>query len=130
MAYDPAYASTPKAALGRLTTANTSRAQTTSDTNIITVFAAGASGSRIDDIAIIAESTTTAGMIRLWIHDGTNNTLWREYTVGAATPSGTVSPWSLYLANLALCLQTGYSLKASTNNTEVFDVWVTRAGDF
>ena len=121
------YAATPKTAVAQVSTANTARDGTGT---LATVFTAGASGSRIDDIAIIATGTTTAGMVRLFLHDGTNARLWREVAVGAVTPSATVSPFSSLLGSLALVLQTGWSLRASTHNAETFNVLVTRAGDF
>lgn len=121
------YAATPRTAVAQVTTANTARDGTGT---LATVFTAGASGSRIDDIAITATGTTTAGMVRLFLHDGTNARLWREVAVIAITPSATVSPFSSLLGSLALVLQTGWSLRASTHNAETFNVLVTRAGDF
>lgn len=121
------YAATPKTAVAQVSTANTNRDGTGT---LATVFTAGTSGSRIDDIAIIATGTTTAGMVRLFLHDGTNARLWREVAVSAITPSATVSPFSSLLGNLALVLQSGWSLRASTHNAETFNVLVTRAGDF
>jgi hypothetical protein len=121
------YAATPRTAVAQATTANTARDGTGT---LATVFTAGASGSRIDDIAITATGTTTAGMVRLFLHDGTTARLWREVAVSAITPSATVSPFSSLLGNLALVLQTGWSLRASTHNAETFNVLVTRAGDF
>lgn len=121
------YAATPRTAVAQLSTANTARDGTGT---IVTVFTAGASGSRVDDLLITATATTTAGVVRLYIHDGTTARLWREVLVSAVTPSTTVSPFSATLNNLGLVLQSGYSLRASTNNAETFNVCVTRAGDF
>jgi hypothetical protein len=121
------YASTPRTAVGQATAANTGRDGTGT---IATVFTAGASGSRIDDITITAVATTTAGMVRLFLHDGTNARLWKEVAVSAITPSGTVSAFTSSLFNQNLILQSGWSLRASTHNAEVFNVAVTRAGDF
>lgn len=127
MAVQPQYAATPRAALGQVSTANTARDGTGT---IATVFTAGASGSRIDDIAITATGTTTAGMVRLFLHDGTNARMLQEVSVGAVTPSATVQAWTQQLLNLALILPSGWSLRASTHNAETFNVTVTRAGDF
>ena len=127
MSVQAQYAATPKTAVAQVSTANTARDGTGT---LATVFTAGASGSRIDDIAIIATGTTTAGMVRLFLHDGTTARLWREVAVSAITPSATVSPFSSLLSGLALVLQTGWSLRASTHNAETFNVLVTRAGDF
>lgn len=121
------YASTPRSALAQVTVANTNRDGTGT---LATVFTAGASGSRIDDICIQSTGTVTAGVVRLFIHDGTNARLWQEILVAATTPSTTVQAWGYTLINQALVLPTGYSLRASTNNAETFNLIVLRAGDF
>ena len=127
MASNAQYASIPASAMAVISAANTARDGTGT---IVTVETAGASGTRIDDIVIIATGTTTAGMVRLFLHDGTNARLWREVPVTAITPSATVQAFTATLSNLALVLQTGWSLRASTNNAETFNICVTRAGDF
>lgn len=126
------YASTPKCGIGQISTANTNRDGTGT---IGTIFTAGASGSRIDAINIKATGTTTAGMIRLFIHDGTNARLLTEVPVMAITPSGTLPSWEAQLNTntmtqvLPLVLPTGYSLRAATNNAETFNV-IALGGDF
>ena len=121
------YAATPRAAVAQVSTANTNRDGTGT---IATVLTAGANGTRVDDITVIATGTTTAGMVRLFINDGTNTWLWQEIPVSAATPSGTVQTFTATLLNQALILPNNFSLRASTNNAETFNVIVTRAGDF
>lgn len=121
------YAATPKTAVAQVSTANTARDGTGT---LATVFTAGASGSRIDDISITAIAATTAGMVRLFLHDGTNARLWKEILVSAITPSATVQVFSAMLNSQALILQAGWSLRASTHNAETFNIAVTRAGDF
>jgi hypothetical protein len=127
MATAAQYAATPRAAVAVVSAANTARDGTGT---LVTVFTAGASGSRIDDIRITAAGTVTAGVVRLFVHDGTNARLLQEVMVTAVTPSTTVETWSFTLLNQALVLPTGYSLRASTNNAETFHIVVTRAGDF
>jgi hypothetical protein len=121
------YAATPRAALGQVSTANTNRDGTGTLASVLT---AGSSGSRIDDIYIAATGTTTAGVVRLFLFDGTNNRLWQEILVTAVTPSTTQQVWNYTLLNQALILPVNYILKASTNNAETFNINVTRAGDF
>lgn len=127
MATTAQYASTVRAAVAQISTANTNRNGTGT---IGTVFTAGSNGSRIDDISIDATGTTTAGVVRLFINDGSTSYLWQEILVSAITPSTTVQVWSYTLLNQALLLPSGWSLRASTNNAETFNVIVTRAGDF
>jgi hypothetical protein len=121
------YAATPRAAHAQVLVANTAR---DGSGTIVTVFTAGSSGSRIDDITIIATGTTTAGMVRLFLHDGSSARLWAEVIVNAITPSGTVQAFNASLLNQSLVLPTGWSLRASTHNAEAFNVIVDRAGDF
>lgn len=126
MSSTASYASVPAPAQGQLTVANTNRDGTGT---LVTILSSAANGTRIDDIAIVAAGTTTAGVIRLFVSDGTNHRLWREVLVTAKTPSTTVDVWSVYMENLALVLKTGWSLRAATHNAETFNVLVTRAGD-
>lgn len=121
------YAATPRCAVGQVSAANTARDGTGT---LATIITAGASGTLIEDIVITATGTTTAGMIRLFEHDGTNARFIREVPVQAAIPSGTVSAFTASLLNLGWILQSGWSLRAATHNTETFNVFVTKAGDF
>lgn len=127
MATSAEYAATPATAFGQVTTANTAR---DGSGTIATILTAGSNGSRIDDIEIVATSTTTAGVVRLFLHDGSNYELWKEILVTAITPSTSVAVWSYLLTDLALVLKNGWSLRASTHNTETFNVICRRAGDF
>lgn len=127
MATSAQYASTVRAAAAQVSVANTARNGTGA---IVTVFTAGANGSRIDDISIDAIATTTAGVVRLFINDGTTSYLFQEILVTATTPSTTVAVWNTTLLNQAIIIPSGWSLRASTNNAETFNIIVTRAGDF
>ena len=127
MATAAQYAATPRNAVGQVSTANTARDGTGT---IATIFTAGSNGSRVDDIWITATGTTTAGVVRLFINDGTNTRLWQEVMVTAATPSTTVQVFNTALFNQALILPNNYSLRASTHNAETFNVIVSRGGDF
>jgi len=125
MATQAQYASVPKVGIGTISTANTNRDGTGT---IGTVFTAGSSGSRIDAINIQATATTTAGMIRLFVYDGTTAHLINEIPVTAITPSGTLPAWAAQLNTntmtqiLPIVIPTGYSLRAATNNAESFKV--------
>jgi hypothetical protein len=127
MATTAQYAATARTAIAQISTANTNRNGTGT---IGTVFTAGSSGSRIDDIYIVATGTTTAGVVRLFVNDGTTSYLWQEILVTAITPSTTVQVFSYGILSQGLVLASGYSLRASTNNAETFNILVTRAGDF
>lgn len=128
MATTPNWTSTPKTGVVSISTANTALDGTGT---IGTVFTAGASGSRIEEIVIKASAATTAGMVRLFIHDGSTYYLFKEVDITAATPSGTVKAfrYDLDLRGTPIFLPANYSLRASTNNAETFKVFAF-GGDF
>ena len=132
MADKAQYAATPKIGIGQISTANTNRDGTGT---IGTVFTAGVSGSRVDTIAVKATGTTTAGTVRLFIHDGVNARLLTELPVVAVTPSATIPTWEVQLNAstmsqlLPFALPTGYSLRASTEKAETFNL-IAFGGDF
>ena|SRR5688572_27780990 len=130
MASAPAFAATPRLSNVAISTANTNRDGTGT---VGTVFTAGASGSRLERIRIMGVGTVTAGMVRLFIHDGSNYKLWKEIAVTATTPSGTVAGWEQEIDcsynGAALLLPASYSLRASTHNAETFHVHAV-GGDF
>ena len=122
-----AYASVPATAMVQISTANTNRDGTGT---IGTLITAPTAGTRVDDIEICAAGTTTAGVVRMFVHDGTNYRLMREILVTGLTPSTTVAAWYTKLANQAIILKSGWSLRFSTNNAETFNIVATRAGDY
>jgi hypothetical protein len=132
MAIQAQYAATPKCGIGQVSVANANRDGTGT---IATIFTAGASGSRIDAINLKAVGTTTAGMIRLFIHDGTNAHLLTEVPVLAVTPGASTPSWGAQLNTntmtqvLPIILPTGYSLRASTEKAETFNI-IALGGDF
>ena len=130
MATAPVFASTPRCAMAQATAANTNRDGTGT---LVTVLTAGATGSRLERVRIVAAGTTTAGVVRLFIHDGTNARLLHEMLVSAITPSTTVQVWSadidMSFNGGSILLPNGYSLRASTHNAETFNV-IAIGGDF
>ena len=127
MAITAQFVATPKVGLATINTANTNL---TGSGTIGTVFSAGANGSRIERCVVKATGTTTAGMVRLFIHNGTAATLLTEIPVAAVTPSGTLPAFETTLVfDGGLVIPTGYSLRASTHNSESFQL-TALGGDF
>lgn len=128
MSTTPNYAFAPRVAVGLLTTANTARDGSGTP---VSVFAAGAGGSRIDLVTIQATgASTTPGMVRLFVHDGTNARLFREVPIPAVTPSGTQPAYNISLdMDGGLVLPSGWSLRATTHLSEAFNV-IAVGGDF
>ena len=112
------YASTPRFGSANLTTADTSL---TAPTTVGTILTAGSSGTRIDYIDIQGVATTVAGLINLFVYDGTNYILWTQVPVIAITSSTTVPAFGANLSSnnnansMPLTLPTGYSLRATTS---------------
>jgi hypothetical protein len=123
MASTPAFAATPKAALAQVSAANTNRDGTGT---IVTVLTAGANGTRIERVKVKAVGATTAGMIRLYLNDGTNTRLLEEALVAAVTPSGIVETFEAEFdfsrPDQMLVLPNGWTLRASTHVAETFNV--------
>ena len=126
MATTPQYASIPKNGAVNIATANTARDGTGTMGTLIT---GSANGTRVDDIYITARATTTAGMIRMFLSDGTNHYMIAELIVTAVTSSATVPAWSQPIMNQGIVLQSGWSLRFSTEKAESFNIAVTRGGD-
>lgn len=128
----PIFTLTPFVASAQVSAANTNRDGTGT---VVTVTAGTTNGRRIDRINIKATVTTTAGMVRLYVDDGTNVRLWKEIPVSALTVSAsaagfetTISPSDPYAPLLVLPSST-YILKASTHNAEAMNVLAT-GGDY
>lgn len=119
MATAPVFVGTPKTWQAALSAANTNRDGTGT---LVTVMSAGASGSRIDKLRAVASGTTTAGVIRYFINDGTNKYLYKERLVTAITPSATVAVFEDEIT-INENIPTGWSLMAGTHNAEAFKVF-------
>lgn len=127
------YASTPKFGSATLTTADTSL---TAPTTVGTIVSAGASGTRIDYIDIQGVATTVAGLINLFVYDGTNYILWQQVPVIAVTSSTTAPAFSAVLSSnnnsniMPLTLPTGYSLRAAASVAQTGVRVTAYGGDF
>lgn len=128
MSASPQFVNTPANPATAVSTANTNRDGTGT---VALLYTAPAGGARIDDIAIKARATTTAGMLRFFLSaDGATFRLWKEINVTAITPSGTVQSFETLLLSLGLVLAAGMRVYCSTHNAEAFDVTVTKGGAF
>lgn len=120
MASKPGFAATPRQGQASIATAETSL---TSPTNVGTVFTAGANGSRIERLRAVGATTTIAGLVNVFLHDGSVYRLIRSIVVGAATPSVTVAPWGSDGSGVisfegGLMLPSGWSLRVATTQAQ------------
>lgn len=120
MASEPAFAVTPRIATANIATANTNRDGTGT---VATLITGASTGTRVAEIVAKARVTTTAGMVRVFLHDGTNFFLFDEISIAAATPSGSVQSIrvSVTYSNLVLP-SASWSVRVSTHNAESIDV--------
>jgi hypothetical protein len=111
----PIFALTPNLgslAGARISTANTNRDGTGT---LGTVCTGGTNGTRVSRVTVKGTVTTTAGMVRLFISDGTNTRLWKEIPVAAITASASVAAFEYILSSPdnepLLVLPSTYTLK-------------------
>lgn len=129
MAASPIFIGSVHRETNTISAANTNRDGTGT---LVTCFTAGSSGSAIFRIRIKAQSTTTAGMIRIFNTFSSVTTLIREIPVTAITPSATVPTWEgelFFNTNEMMVLPSGTTLRFSTNNAEAFTV-IIEGGDY
>lgn len=110
MAADPAFASTVRTGAALLGAAETSLTVPTTTSTIIT---AGASGTKIEEIVVEAVGTTVAGLVYVFLHDGTTYHLFDTIAVTAVTASTTVSPFRASNRYVNLWFPTTWSLRCS-----------------
>jgi len=79
-------------------------------------------------ITICATVTTTPGMIRFFVFDGSNNDLKLEIPVTAVVPSATVAAFTATITPNWI-LAVGNTVKVSTQNAQEFRVTL-EGGDF
>jgi hypothetical protein len=120
MAADPVFAVTPRIAAVNVATANTNR---DGSGTVATLITGAATGTRIAEIVVQARVTTTAGMVRIFLHDGTTFFFFDEVSIAAATVSASVkgTRQSVIYNNLVLP-SASWSVRVSTHNAESIDV--------
>jgi hypothetical protein len=92
---------------------------------IETVITASGNGYDLKSVTVKAIVSTSAGMVRLFLYDGSNTKLFREVPIAATTKSSIARAFASKITfNDGFALKTGWSLKASTENAESFKVIV------
>jgi len=85
------------------------------------IVTGASNGTLIKTVTIKAQVNTTQGMVRLFIYDGTNTKLISEIEIPAVT-KGANDPAFEITIPVDYALKSGWSLKASTENSESFNV--------
>jgi hypothetical protein len=115
MATSPAYAATVNNGSALLGSAETNLQVPVNSSVIVT---AGASGSKFEEIVVEATqttlvATTVAGIVYIFLYDGSTYHLYDAVLVNAVTASTTVAPFRLSRVYNNLVLKTGWSIRAS-----------------
>lgn len=128
MALDPQFYASRGCVVGQISTANTNR-DGTGTGPATAILSGGTNGSRVERIWVKATATTTAGMVRIYLWDGsgTDAKLLDEFAVTAITASASVETWEdgkTYGDTAPITVPSGSSITASTHNAETFNVFV------
>lgn len=120
MASSPAFAVTPRIGAVSIATADSSY---TAPTNFATLISGVSSGTRVSEIVVKNAATSTAALVRIFLHDGTNYYIYDELVVSAATGSATVAQnrTSATYSNLVLP-SASWSIRVSTSVSQTTHV--------
>jgi len=115
MAAAPAFAATINNGAQLLGNAETNLQVPTTTSTLVT---AGASGTKIEEIVLSASATslvatTVAGLVYIFLYDGSTYHLYDTIVVPANTASASLAPWRYSRAYNTLFIKSGWSLRAS-----------------
>lgn len=86
-----------------------------------TVLTGASNGTLIKTVTVKATGNTSQGMVRLFVYDGSNNRLLREIQVPPITASATDPSFEVAF-KMDYILESGFVLKASTQNADPFNI--------
>ncbi|WP_316171029.1 hypothetical protein [Bradyrhizobium sp. SZCCHNRI1058] len=123
MAATPLFIATPQIWQAQVTAANTNRDGT--GTLVTLVTGNTTPGTRLDKIRAQAAGSTTLGIIRYFLNDGTNKRLIKERPVLAVTPSASApafeDEWTLQ--DGLVLPNASWSIMVGTHNGETFNIF-------
>lgn len=112
MASNPVFAATPRSS--GVTTNGTADTSLTSPSSTATVFTAGAGGSKVEQIRFFQIiSTTAAGIVNVFLHDGSTYYPidYYSYSVNSLSTTSQVAPVDFFYPNLVL--PSGWSIRVA-----------------
>lgn len=132
---NPIFVVTPHNEWGKLLTANTAKDGTGT---VVTLFTAGANGSRVEKLTVLPLGTNVQTVLRVFLNNGssngvdTNNSLITEITIPENTVSETAkSNMVTHIFNDGLTLKAGEKLLATIGTTIASGIQATVfGGDF
>jgi len=102
----------------------TARTAITGTTGLTLISASGSFGTRWDRIWLKGTGTTLAGLIDIWIYDGTTSRAYEALPVTVVTASTTVDSFETYHDFTTLVLPSTYSLYCSSQvASQLITVW-------
>ena len=106
-----------------LTSISTANSNLDGSGALSTVLTAGANGTLVKSVIIKAITNTSKGMVRLFVDDNTggNVRLIREIPVPSITKSSVTRTFEVKV-DLNMTLQSGFLVKASTQNSDTFNL--------
>lgn len=128
MATSPVFEAVPRLEPVEISAANTNLRATNTGASggtgtVVTVATGVAAGTEIRRVIVQATQTTTAGMVRLFLFNGTNYRALREIPVTAITVGASTPAFRAEVAFSDLILPSAsWSLVATTHNAETFHV--------
>ena len=111
MASTPQFAATPNA--GSVLVPATADTSLTAPSNVATVWTAGASGGKIEEIICQGVGTTVAGVVNIFRHDGSTYHLVDQFLVTAVTSSTTAVAYRLNKTYENLLLNASETLRCT-----------------
>lgn len=112
MAVAPAYAATPVAWTGLVPAVQDT--SWTAPSHVSTLGSAGASGTKITEIDVIPAGTVVAGLVNVFLFDGTAYHLHESVAIAAYNSSVTAAPAKQVFSYDNLVLPSGWSLVVTT----------------
>ena len=128
MASAPAFASVPNNGSAQLSA--TSDSSYTAPSQAVTIFTAGANGSRVEEIIVHGTGTTVAGIVVVWRKNGGVFYVIDTFTVNVITPSTVQAPYRQARSYANLILKSGDTLVASSFTTSQLACVSASGGDF
>ena len=120
MASSPVFQAIPRLSSVAISAANTNR---DGSGTVVEVIAGVAAGTEIRRVIVQATGTTTAGMVRLFLYDGTNYRALREIDVTALTVGAATKAFRAEVAFSDLILPSAsWKIVAAPHNAETFHV--------
>jgi len=104
-------------------------AATTADTSLTAPAAAATvytnssgAAAKCTKLRAKAQGNTTASMLRIFLHDGTNYHLWREVLTSSITAGATTKSWE-WEESVDIDLPNGWGIRATTHNGDDINVF-------